>query len=95
MQEMLRSLDMTVRLGFAKLDAKLNVVQNTLKTITDDVENLKSSVAIVEGDLNDVKKDVIPKLEEELKKKIAALDHARLESELYTKKSNFNSSELR
>ena len=84
----MQSLDVSVKAGFAQMDFKLNTVQESLNIVRTDVNHLKGSLAIVEGDLNTVKSKTIPELENNLKAKISALEQTRLESELYSKKTN-------
>ena len=84
----MQSLDVSVKTGFAQMDFKLNTVQESLNIARTDVNHLKGSLAIVEGDLNTVKSKTIPELENNLKAKISSLEQTRLESELYSKKTN-------
>ena len=60
---LLSNLDKTVRTRFYNVEARFNNLQETLKTITTDVNHLKGAVNIVEEDLRDMKVNVIPALE--------------------------------
>ena len=85
---LLSNLDKTVRTGFLNVETRFNNLQETLKTVTSDVNHLKGAVKIVENDLRGVKVNVIPALEKKLTDKIEELEQAKLQSELYSKKQN-------
>ena len=85
---MMTSINQSVQAGFTKMDTRLDALQHSLSVVTADVDHLKSAVQIVEDDVNVIKDKTIPELEKDLTDKIEALEKARLEAELYSKKAN-------
>ncbi len=84
----IHSIDNAVKTGFAKMESQFDNINDTLKEVISDVNHLKGAVSVMDEDLKSLKEGVIPKLETELRDKITSLEKAKLESELYSKKTN-------
>jgi hypothetical protein len=74
--------------GFSSVSDKLDSMKEELTVVKQDVEHVKASVGILEENIKHVENTVVPKLEKELRSKIHELEQAKLESELYSRKSN-------
>ena len=61
------------------MQSQFDNINDTLKDVISDVNHLKGAVSVMDEDLNVLKRGVIPKLETELRAKIASLDKAKLE----------------
>ncbi len=85
---LLMSLHEKVTCGFESMNTKLCDMQSTISNVVKEVNDLKTCVGIQEAKLEQVEKDLIPKLENRLERQIKALEDARLQTELYSKKSN-------
>ena len=84
---MMNTINQSLQTGFAKLENRIDLIQGTLNSVVTDVNHLKSSVNIMESEVNGIKNDH-NELKKEMDAKIAALEKARLEAELYSRKSN-------
>jgi hypothetical protein len=67
--------------GFSSVSDKLDSMKEELTVV-------KASVGILEDNIKHIENTIVPKLEKELRSKIHELEQAKLESELYSRKSN-------
>lgn len=86
--QLLMKMDVDMKTRFEGLSRQLGDVKEEIKAMKSDIDEMERGMKYLEEDMIEMKEDTIPKLRDELKCKIAEMEKARVEAELYSKKAN-------